>query len=267
MERIKQLIWPLIMVLYGIAIFLLMATGELNAYIHPKLHILSFLAMVILFILAIATAKNNINKGYFPRLKGTYVVFIIPLLLFFIGGDTDASRQIAVENGIKISALPTPQQLEGEEESLALKLEAPDTESPLEINLEEEVDDATLYLTNVNFTALMDDMHANLSDYKGRKISYLGLVYKQKDFEDTEIVVGRLLMYCCAADAQVMGLLGHSNQALDYEDGDWVTIDGYIDEKAYKDPYTEYESSIPYLIIETISPAEEPEDPYVYFNE
>lgn len=309
MKKIKQLIWPLIMALYGVAILILMVTGELKSYIHPKLHILSFLAMIILFILAVATARENLNKGHIPKLKATYIVFIIPLLLFFVGTDADASRQVAVENGLKISAVPNTRQIDnnknttGSEINDALPTEDADsnkdtsivadasaetkstidTDTPTDIssnteNAEEidtntdtqsdtEMNDGTLHLTDVNFTALMDDMHANLSDYRGRKISYLGLVYKQEDFEDTEIVVGRLLMYCCAADAQIMGLLGHSDRAMDYQDGDWVTIHGYIDEKAYKDPYSGYEASIPYLVIEEIEPAEEPEDPYVYFNE
>lgn len=289
MKKIKQLIWPLIMALYGVAILLLMVSGELKSYIHPKLHILSFLAMIILFILAVATAKENLNKGHIPKLKATYMVFIIPLLLFFVGTDTDASRQVAAENGLKISAVPNTRQEESNtilsDSTNSDKEDSTTTNTELTIesdtgndtnNSDTDVDvgtdaktsdDNTLHLTDVNFTALMDDMHANLSDYEGRKISYLGLVYKQEDFENTEIVVGRLLMYCCAADAQIMGLLGHSDKAMDYQDGDWVTINGYIDTKAYKDPYSGYEASIPYLVIEDIELAEEPEDPYVYFNE
>lgn len=302
MKKIKQLIWPLIMALYGVAILILMVSGELKSYIHPKLHILSFLAMIILFILAVATARENLNKGYIPKLKATYMVFIIPLLLFFVGTDADASRQVAVENGLKISAVPNTRQEEtnivlsdatnsdkeeltttdttistkstmdtGNDTDVDTKIDTDlnaDTNVDIETESDAKIDgDKVLYLTDVNFTALMDDMHANLSDYRGRKISYLGLVYKQEDFEDTEIVIGRLLMYCCAADAQIMGLLGHSDSAMDYQDGDWVIIHGYIDEKAYTDPYSGYEASIPYLVIEDIEPAEEPEDPYVYFNE
>lgn len=62
MKRIKQLIWPFIMGMYGVTLLILMVRDELNAYIHPRLHYLMLFTMIILFILAYVTGRDNIKR-------------------------------------------------------------------------------------------------------------------------------------------------------------------------------------------------------------
>ncbi len=130
---------------------------------------------------------------------------------------------------------------------------------------EPKIVDGVYYITDEDFANAVYQIQENIQNYKGKKLSYTGLIYKQEDFENHEFVVGRMLMYCCAADAQIVGFLGTCAGADEYNDGDWVTIVGSIDVKPYKAPEMEESLDIPYLRIENINLISPPKEQYVYF--
>ncbi len=110
------------------------------------------------------------------------------------------------------------------------------------------------------YNQIYDDMHA----LEGRTIMVDGFVHFDTSFAENELLVGRMLMWCCAADAVLLGFMSRLNgQALPSEDA-WVTVTGSIELREFTNPHTGEKYEIPYVQVESISPTERPQFEYVF---
>ena len=125
---------------------------------------------------------------------------------------------------------------------------------------------APFFVDNERYLAFIDHMHESLNTFVGAEFQYVGIVYKQEDFADNEMVVGRMLMYCCAADTQIAGLLTKTREASKYKNGDWVLVSGRLVKEKYDIPGADYSIDLPCLEVLTVEGTDAPSDPYVYYE-
>lgn len=77
-------------------------------------------------------------------------------------------------------------------------------------------------------------------------------------------MVARLIMVCCAADAQVVGLLSNYEKTAELEKDQWVRVEGKItyidnaDKKYGEDP------KVPMINVSKVEKIEQPSNPYIY---
>lgn len=109
------------------------------------------------------------------------------------------------------------------------------------------------------FATWLSVLYTQLDSCVGAKISISGSVWKDsKLFEHNEFAVARMMMVCCAADLQPVGLLAQWENTESLSDGEWVEITGTLAKKPYKDGFD------PLIIVESAKKIDPPEREYIY---
>lgn len=120
-----------------------------------------------------------------------------------------------------------------------------------------EIDAANYYDL---YNQIYDEMHA----LEGRTVTVDGFVHREASFSENEFLIGRMLMWCCAADAALLGFMTRvENHAVPGEDT-WVSVTGTLTPRSFTNPHTGERYEVPYLSIESVSPAERPQFEYVF---
>ena len=65
-------------------------------------------------------------------------------------------------------------------------------------------------------------------EYIGSRVQVVGMYYLSEEIPEGYFYVFRFISSCCAADAVPLGLLVKTETIPDYEQGDWLTVEGEI---------------------------------------
>lgn len=98
--------------------------------------------------------------------------------------------------------------------------------------------------------------------YKGKKVSFTGMVLKSREFEKDMFVPGRMAMTCCADDTTFIGYVCKSPEARALRTGKWVKVVAAVDYK-YMDFYNKVGPVLTAVSVERTEPLK---DELVYFN-
>ena len=112
-------------------------------------------------------------------------------------------------------------------------------------------------ISTANYTNVLKTVHDNMNPYIGKKIKFIGFVYRLYDFTNDQFVLARQMIVSPDLQAVVVGFLCHLNGAEKYGDGCWVEIEGTIKKG-------EYHGVIPVIEIKKIKETKTPSDEYVY---
>ena len=146
------------------------------------------------------------------------------------------------------------------------------TEEPAETSVEPiEVADAmpcTLGDETVSFN-ISDDLFSGyiyntVEELNGQTITLYGFVYTDDSFPENTIMVSRLYLYCCAADAYVVGFHVKVEDTSEFEDAEWIRVTGKV-QTVSLEYYGDY-YNFPILTDGKIVSCEAPdaEDAYIY---
>ena len=80
-------------------------------------------------------------------------------------------------------------------------------------------------ISAANYTNVLKTVHDNMNQYIGKKIKFVGFVYRLYDFPNDQFVLARQMIVSPDLQAVVVGFLCHLNGAEKYKDGCWVEIE------------------------------------------
>ena len=121
------------------------------------------------------------------------------------------------------------------------------------------VQDGRIIMDDVHFSAWISEVYTKLDLWVGTKITASGSVWKDGDlFASDEFALARMMMVCCAADLQPVGILAKWDEHQTLTDGEWVEITGTIAKTPYKDRFD------PLIIVESVKKITPPQQEYVY---
>lgn len=116
--------------------------------------------------------------------------------------------------------------------------------------------------TMENFAELTAIAFGDPEFVRGRRVRLAGFVYREEGWPSDDFVVGRLSIWCCLADAALVGLLARGVE-VDLEDGQWVEIEGRLD-VIHDYPLASGPLEVaPLVIVDTLREIEAPEMEYV----
>lgn len=95
--------------------------------------------------------------------------------------------------------------------------------------LAEKDSDGVMTITDEQFINMVDDLYIHADDFVGQKVRIKGFALRMPGFAPDELVVSRLIMSCCAADASAIGLMIKGDDAALFKDDDWLEVTGVID--------------------------------------
>ena len=119
--------------------------------------------------------------------------------------------------------------------------------------------DGRIIMDDDTFSLWLTELYTKLDKWVGKKITAIGSVWKDGEiFEKNEFALARMMMTCCAADMQPVGVLAQWSDVPALIDGEWIEVTGTLAKKPYKDSFD------PLILVETIKKIDPPQRGYIY---
>ncbi|WP_191567506.1 TIGR03943 family putative permease subunit [Metabacillus idriensis] len=115
-----------------------------------------------------------------------------------------------------------------------------------------------IIITDENFISIMS-VHDRFPDsFEGKQIEITGFIFREPDFSETQLVIGRRADPCCADEHDgFYGLLSTTTNASELSDDQWVKVSGTLITTKY------LSKKVPYLKIKEVIKIKQPTKPYV----
>ena len=256
---------------------MIISTNKITLFVHPKMVKYVKFALCFFIILVVFQGKNIFSNKKAKTLKIGYIMFLIPLtlgILFASEGmsvDSVINKGFSLTSQLKINALKHKHTVlaDGTQICEHNEKDIQSTENanvPLKESLESMVlvKGEILDMTNENFKNNYEDIYGNPHNYVGRVINMKGFIYKQKGLNKDEFILSRILVSCCMADAQLMGILCDYSKGNVFTEGTWINIEGTLGEKEYKDSKSGKISVIPIIKVNKIEKINVQNNGYIY---
>jgi putative membrane protein len=248
--NVNEFIWFAILVGFSYYFYKLIYTGKLSYFIHPKMFKYCYFAVFALALMAVYQLSDVFTQSSHMKIKYGYLLFIFVLFLGFVISPKGLNAQAALNRGIY---------------SLDRRINTGD-------NRNEDIEKKTpvkriprgsVEVNEKNYMQVLNEIHNNLDSYEGKSITITGFVYREASFDSKNFVAARMLVNCCAADAEVVGYLCKYNNKLQFPKGQWVKVTGVIDrtEIEHED---KGKKTVPVIDVLKVTRISEPDNKYVY---
>ncbi len=253
-------------ILFGFGAFLsnLIISGQFRQYVHPRFEIALIMADCFFFLLAIVQATISFfdqqqphdhycdhdhhhhdqhdcqdNHGHqqgFKRELITCALLALPLICAFcfpfssLGSDMVGKKTTNPTTQVNTGAIVASDQ--------------EDAWDPI--------------ISDDKFLTTMMILYSQPADYVKQNIEFSGFVYHQDNFPEDCFLVARYAISCCAADAQVTGLLCRFPNQQKIPNDQWVRAKGKITVESYQG------HDIPVVEGYSLQLTEALQNPYVY---
>ena len=252
------------LLLLGFALFYAMTiwNGTAGMYVHPRNVLFMAIAAAVMVLIACLYARELFT----PRKQKTklypLLFFIIPLVMAFalpaqtIDADSGNIGNVALQNearsGSNNAALQQTQApSENENPAYSAIPSLPDTGLSLQ--------NGVIVMDSEHFSQWLDEIYYDTDAYLGKQIEVVGFVFKDnEEFGTDAFVPARLMMVCCAADMQPVGLLCRYDKTGALEEDTWVKVTGTI-------AATQFDGdTIPCIDAKSVEKTAKPAQDYVY---
>ena len=272
--RMVPMVWFGFVVLAMLAAYQFFHLGQCLREVHhenrPRLNSLMFLIPVVLIL---TVMPNESTSGTLPG-KNVQMLSLANENTSDADETSESASLIAEQSDLPSdtqqiaqdsqTSTPIPEQTGEETEK--------ETEDEAETTVEtiEAADAAPCSFSDetVPFNA-SDDLFSSyiydtVEELAGQTITLYGYVYTDDSFPENTIMVSRLYLYCCAADAYVVGFHVKIEDTADFEDNEWIRVTGTV-QAVNLEYYGDY-YDFPILTDGTIVRCEAPsaEEAYIY---
>jgi putative membrane protein len=246
--NLNEFIWFIL--LSGLTIYItkLIFLGQIHYYVHPKMNKFIIFSIIALFTLTVHQFKKVFSLIDRKKVKSGFLIFLLPLLLGTAVAPQNLSLDIAENKGIVLTGSD---------------IEINDTYRTRFSNLDNIIDEDIIIFESGMYHRIVETIANNLERFIGKKVIIEGFVFKDGNFSDEEFVVARMLMTCCAADAQVIGLLCSWEASIDIDREQWVILEGVIDIKNYIDD-SGISHKMPIILVDNLQLIDQPTNTYIY---
>lgn len=246
--NINEFIWFIILIAITGYFYHLVYSAKLAYFIHPKMFKYIYFTLIILSLMTVYQTSNLFKEAANNKLKSGYLLFMFILFIGFAVDPKGLNAQAAINRGMKI---------ENSIFNVSKNNKVnPDKNVPIKRR-----PGGAIEVNDENYVSVMNDIYNNIKEYKGQTITVTGFIYKEDRFGKDRFVAARMLVSCCAADAQVVGYLFKYNGKEEFAKEQWVKVTGIINEDKI---VGEDKEGIPIIDVSLIQKINEPLNKYVY---
>lgn len=257
-------------ILFGFALYFTGAvvSGSAYRYVHEQHVPMLLFSAAVFFIIGVIKLKRVVqelqphtslhNNGYaavFDRFEGDgrsgYTgVFSLAVFAVALAGMVSAAKTgIAFSQFSYTDSLGNQYASEPPAQTALGRIASP--QLPLQ--------DGRIIMDDGTFSLWLTELYTKLDKWVGVEITAVGSVWKDSElFEPHDFALARMMMTCCAADMQPVGLLAQWSGAQELTDGEWVEITGTLAKKPYKAGFD------PYIIVASVKKVDPPGREYIY---
>ncbi|WP_234124109.1 TIGR03943 family putative permease subunit [Clostridium hydrogenum] len=237
---INKFKWFIFLIGFSYYMYYLISSKKLYLFIHPKMTNYIIFSMVVLFVLSLLELKKILfNKKHTTSVS---IIFFVPLILAYIINPQGLNSNIAANKGITSNIYSTEKDVTSNKIS----------------NL--------ITLTDSNFSDMTNEISYNLNKYKGKEITISGFVYKDEHFPKNTFAISRMLIVCCAADAEITGLACRIKGNVDLKNNEWISVTGTINSVENFDKNYSDQKIIPIIDVTSEKNISKPKNPYIYLK-
>lgn len=275
--NLNELLWFIILISFTCYFYMIISTNKITLFVHPKMVKYVRFALYFFIVLVIFQGKNIFSNRKSKPLKIGYIMFLIPLILGIFFKSEGVSVENVINKGFSLTSQLKINNLKHKHTTLADGTEiceydekhnssTENVNGTLKNTLESTslVNGGSINMTNENFINTYEDIYGNPYNYVGRVINMKGSIYKQKGLNKDEFILSRILVSCCAADAQLVGLLCEYSEGKALPEGTWVNIEGTLAEEEFKDAKSGEISVIPIIKVTKIEKVDKHNNEYIY---
>jgi putative membrane protein len=239
--NLNEFIWFIVLFSFTLYTYYLLSTGKILLFVHPemvKYSALSFIflgELTVFQLFKIFTIKTRVSYR-----KG-YLLFLITLIMGVFIAPKGLNSDIWEKKGVTLVSSGSIENIgkHSHEEK-------------------EKIHGDVITFNAYNYLHYLEEISENMERHKGKRVVINGFILKDNSYEKNEFLLTRVLMNCCAADSQAIGILCRSNKSHELKNGDWVRIEGTISSK------TEKGMVKPIILVDKIQKTEKPENDYIY---
>lgn len=125
-----------------------------------------------------------------------------------------------------------------------------------------DMDAPIIEIEDQHFGIFYLDASENPENYDGKTVRFKGYIYRGRNIDKDEFVPGRMGMVCCAEDIRFIGFIAKANGLPLPEAKTWQTVTARVCVQERK----QYKGVGPVLYVQSLEPAQEPEEEVVSFN-
>ncbi len=257
--NLHKIIKLLISILLFLSIFYIYVNDELKLLINPRYNIFILCAEVILLIIIIHLAAMLAEKSNHNSVTSVFSYFLFIFIVISLGSISYENYQsnISQKKGFDIN-------IENAETSINKRYSA---SSDINADNMEKIieENNTVVFEDKDFLEIHDKIYDKIDDYIGKPVKITGYVYRIDNFEENYFIISRLAMYCCAADAVLVGMVCDSRDFnFKFEPNAWFEIEGLMVKKILV--FSEGRTELPVIKITSFSKIKSLSSPYVYPN-
>jgi putative membrane protein len=275
--NLNELIWFLILIGFSYYFYMIISTNNIDLYVHPKMVKYVKFALCFFIVLTIFQSKNILSVKKNKSLKLGYIMFIIPLALGIILKAEGLSAYSVINKGFSLTSQLKVNTLKHKHETTEDGTEICELDEQSNHSANNDKDspenpsdsvailkNININMTNENFVKIYEDIYGNPHNYDERKITMKGFIYKQEGLKKDEFILSRILVSCCTADAQLVGILCKYNDGKALTQSTWVNIEGTLGKEEYKDAKSGEVSVIPIIKVNNIEKIDDQNNEYIY---
>lgn len=242
--NIGEFTWLILLFAISFYFYSLVHSGQISIFINPNMNKYVIFASVSLFILGIFQIPKIINTTELKPKFG-YLIFVIPVIIGILVNPIGLTQGVAETKSVNFTQDSAPASAK------KVKNNTPVTSG------------GEIIMNGKNYFTFLNAISDKPNKFKNYKINLTGFVYKNENTKNGKFIIARMLMICCAADAQTVGFLC-DYKGQDFNNGTWVQITGILDTTDYVD--NKQKSLIPLIKVQSIKKIELPKSKYIYLN-
>lgn len=240
----RAFLWTMTLLGIASALGVLLLSGQMAYYLHPRSWSAVAAGAVVLAVLSLVSVgqwRSSPKQG----LSWGQLLFLLPLVLGLLVPPQTLGLPIVARKG----------------SHGVLRCPGHDHAQPV---THIQLPPGRLIITEQNFLTMMHQLWEAGESLAGREVEMEGFVFSDLSVGPEDFVLARLMMSCCAADAEMVGLLCRWPQRATLEDGQWVRVLGRLQIIPFYDAMVGETRQMPLIVVELLTPIEQPEQVYIY---
>lgn len=211
-----EFLWFIIIILINLSLIYLMVTGKIEFYIGKKMITYVYVTIVMISIIAIFQLSNVFTPKGGNELKTKILPIILALILGAISlNERDMFKHAELNKEIK------------ENDSQINIGHTHNNNLMNQDNYNMNIKGDTLIVNEEN-PMILEDIRINPEKYIGKILEIHGFVCKESYLNKNQFIIGRIIMNCCAADSEIVGIIGQYKDCEKLNENEWVSVRGTI---------------------------------------
>ncbi|MDT8717291.1 TIGR03943 family protein [Clostridium sp. 19966] len=236
----NKVIWIGILIMLFACMYNLIYTNNIRNYLNPAMIKYVYFSASVIFLMAVFELFNLRSDGE-QHIKKGYILFLIPIIVYGAMKSQPISESMAFNRGTNM---------------YFYKQEVSDSLEHNHVHSEKEkmiISGNKIEINDDNFYESMKEIYNNVEKYSSYTLNLSGYVIST---DGNTFVLGRTVVSCCAADAEIIGMKCYYNDGDKIKAGSWVSLEGKV--------VRDISSKEPFINIEKISTITEPRNTYIY---